>query len=67
MRVPWLLLALWVVLAAGCGGPTCEREPPLSYDNWGQAYMSTYCTGCHSSLAEGFDRREAPVGVDFNT
>ena len=54
-------------LMSGCEGPTCDREPPLTYENWGEAYISDFCVGCHSSLVEGAERRGATVGVDFNT
>jgi len=52
---------------AGCAGPPCDREPPLDWDNWGRAFMTDFCGGCHSVLYGEEDRDEAPLGVDFNT
>lgn len=68
-RVPWVLVALGLLpLLAGCGGADCDREPALSWDNFGRGYMETYCTGCHSVLLDtALERRDATFGVDFNT
>jgi len=63
----FLVVVLVGVAGLGCEGPSCDREPALTYENWGQAYLSTYCTGCHSALVEGEPRKGATVGVDFNT
>ena len=64
-----MLYALAVTaFMSGCEAPTCDdRDPPLTYENWGEAYISDFCVGCHSSLVEGAERRGATVGVDFNT
>ncbi len=61
-----LSLALGVVLLAGCEEPTCDREPPVTWENWGEAYIATFCVGCHSALLEGDERRGATPGVDLN-
>jgi hypothetical protein len=57
-----------------CGGPgsdsgdrSCDRDPPLRYDNFGQGFMGKHCAGCHSSLFEGPMRKGAPPGVDLDT
>jgi uncharacterized membrane protein len=55
------------LLLAACDGPVCDRDPPLDWDNWGEAFVSDFCLGCHSSLYAGVDRQDAPRGIDFNT
>ena len=61
-------------LLLGCSGGAddsaavdCDREPPLTFDNFGEAFLSKHCTGCHSVLHEGNLREGAPLGVDLNT
>lgn len=46
---------------------SCDRDPPLSYDNFGGAFLATHCIGCHSVLHEGALREGAPPGIDLNT
>lgn len=69
IRVPKLLLPIFLLL--GCAGEadtaSCDREPPLSYDSFGQSFMGKNCTGCHSSLLPSSHREGAPAGVDFDT
>jgi hypothetical protein len=64
--VKYVLLAV-ATLLAGCAEPSCDREPPLEWDSWGDAFLSDYCNGCHSVLLGEGDRQDAPIGVDFNT
>ena len=53
---PVLALALaGAILAAACGsglgdasGSTCPAEPTLTYANFGQAFMQSYCLACHA-------------------
>ena len=47
--------------------PDCDRNPPLSYHNFGKGYMDLHCNGCHSSLLPEFHRVGAPVSVSFDT
>lgn len=67
------LLLLLLLLACGesdgdsGGPPTCERQPPLSWDSFGQSFMSTHCAGCHSSLLPESLREGATVGVDLDS
>ena len=56
----------------GCGGATgspteATCDPRLTYDNFGQAFMTTYCTRCHSSEVAGGQRRGAPDDHDYDT
>ena len=39
----------------------------LTYDNFAAGFMTTYCTGCHSSALTGADRQGAPEGIDYDT
>lgn len=54
---------------------SCHPEPEidvcedsvLDWDSFGEPFVRSWCTGCHSaSLAEA-DRQGAPLGVDFDT
>lgn len=68
---------IWVLLLLACGADSgdsgtaytgaCDRSPPLSWDSFGQGFMSTHCAGCHSSLYPEGMREGAPVGVDLDT
>lgn len=61
-----------VLLLAGCGGGketgvTCPTGSTLTYQNFGQGFMSTYCLRCHNSALSGSARHDAPGDVNFNT
>lgn len=71
-----------VVFAIGHGDGCCAGEesvlgpsteavcPPtstLTYANFGQAFMTNYCTRCHSSTLTGAARNGAPEFHDFDT
>ena len=67
------VLPLLAVLV-GCGEEdadsaafTCDREPPLSYDNFGEGFMAKHCAGCHSSLQPEDLREGAPASVNLDT
>jgi mono/diheme cytochrome c family protein len=55
--VSFAALALALVLAAGCDDSTgitaadiaCPTTPTLTYANFGQATMNTYCNECHTT------------------
>jgi len=46
---------------------SCDREPALTFDNFGKSFLAKHCTGCHSVLQEGDLREGAPLGIDLNT
>lgn len=46
---------------------TCERDPALSWDNFGEGFFTRYCTSCHSSQLSGADRSGAPEAYNFET
>lgn len=52
------------------GPPTETPCPPtssLTYANFGQAFMMTYCTRCHDQALTGDARMGAPAYHDFDT
>lgn len=54
------------------GGRACPTGSVLTYENFGEPFMLSHCTGCHSSALDGSgpspgNRQGAPVGVDFDT
>jgi len=72
-----LACALALALAAGCtdpaplfGPPTESACPPgsaLTWGNFGQKFMTDYCTRCHDSALRGEARQGAPSFHDFDT
>ncbi|MEZ4450905.1 MAG: cytochrome c [Nannocystaceae bacterium] len=48
-------------------GSTCPSDSTLTWDNFGEAFMTQYCTRCHSSSLHGADRQGAPSDHNFNT
>jgi uncharacterized membrane protein len=56
----------------GCGegestGAACPTDNTLTYQNFGQAFMGTYCLRCHNEALTGSARNDAPNDVNFNT
>jgi uncharacterized membrane protein len=67
-------LALSTLLLTSCTEASdsadleCPKNSFLSYENFGDPFLLTWCTPCHSSyLTTVEDRQEAPLGVNFNT
>lgn len=70
---------LLLCLIAGCTdkptptGTTCADPDPvtgtttLTYDNFGQKFMTDYCINCHSSDLTHSQRNGAPIYHDFDT
>lgn len=48
-------------------GSTCPTDSTLTYDSFGQEFMESYCTRCHSSALEGVARNGAPDDHNFDT
>jgi uncharacterized membrane protein len=48
-------------------GATCPSTNPPNYENFGRAFMTNYCTRCHSSTLRGADRNGAAKGHDFDS
>lgn len=63
--------ALLTLLGCGGGKATGATCPPggttLTYSNFGQTFMGTYCLRCHNSALTGSARKDAPADVNFNT
>jgi cytochrome c5 len=63
----------------GCGGggaeeifgpptqSTCPTGSTLTFANFGQTFMTNYCTRCHSSELSGAARNGAPKFHDYET
>jgi uncharacterized membrane protein len=47
-------------------GASCPT-PAVTYADFGQAFMTSYCLVCHSTTKTGTQRQNAPRGVDFDT
>jgi uncharacterized membrane protein len=62
-----LLVLLVQLTSCASESVSCDRDPPLTYENFGEAFLTRNCTGCHSTLMTGDERNGAPVGCDFNT
>ena len=71
-----ILLSTFAVAAlavTGCdshGKPTGSVCPPtqtLTYENFGKAFMDTYCVDCHDSAKTGNARHGAPSFHDYDT
>lgn len=66
---------LFVLLLAACGpapaptGARCPDPDPmtLTWDSFGNTFMSTYCTMCHDSTLTRSQRNGAPLFHDFDT
>lgn len=63
-----VLLSLMGCAVGGADSDTtCDRLPPLSYDNFGAGLLELHCTGCHGSLVPTERREGAPSNVNFDT
>jgi len=70
-------LLLLSILLAACGstgtptatGAVCPDPDPmtLTYDNFGEQFMTDYCTMCHSRSLTRSQRNGAPLYHDFDT
>ncbi|MFL5347506.1 MAG: hypothetical protein ACJ8AT_22195 [Hyalangium sp.] len=72
--VPYLgaFAATALLTLAGCGGgkptgATCPTGSTLTYTNFGQNFMGTYCLRCHNEALTGSARQDAPADKNFNT
>ena len=46
---------------------TCPPTSTLTYANFGQTFMTNYCTRCHAATLTGEARMGAPAFHDFDT
>jgi len=63
---------LLVLLMAGCGEQEdtadtafCLDAPVLTWDNFGDGFMTQHCQSCHAS--ESPSRQDAPEDISFDT
>ncbi len=45
----------------------CPSGSDLTYENFGEPFLLTWCTGCHSSNLPASARENAPIAVNFDT
>ena len=50
----------------GVGAGVCG-DNTLTWDNFGQAFMLSWCTGCHNSQLPTAQRAGAPCGINFDS
>jgi hypothetical protein len=77
MRLPALCfigIAFGLVGCANSATPTpteavCPNPDPetLTYDSFGQQFMTTYCVSCHDSALKHAQRNGAPLYHDYDT
>jgi hypothetical protein len=48
-------------------GATCPPTSTLTYQSFGQQFMTDYCVKCHDSQKTGDDRNGATIDHDFDT
>jgi cytochrome c5 len=48
-------------------GADCPDGSTLTYESFGQKFMSDYCLRCHSSSVKGADRKGAPADHNFDS
>jgi cytochrome c5 len=44
----------------------CKQGTRLTYENYGSAFMTRYCSSCHSDQIAGKERGGAPVAANFD-
>jgi uncharacterized membrane protein len=65
------ILGALIAVATACTdsgsptGSTCPTTDPPTYATFGQTFMTTYCTSCHS--ANSTNRHDAPNDMNFDT
>lgn len=52
--------------AASTGVDACA-DSVVTWDNFGESFVLTWCTGCHHSALPSADRACAPCAVNFDT
>ncbi|HEY8377484.1 MAG TPA: hypothetical protein VIK91_13405 [Nannocystis sp.] len=69
----WMTVILALTLAPACegeeeatpSGAVCPNDSTLMWENFGQAFMTTYCTRCHATTLTGAARQGAPGDHNF--
>lgn len=66
--IPLLLLALACEDAgddSGAADPLCQDAPVVTWEYWGQGFLTESCQSCHAATA--VDRNGAPTSITFDT
>lgn len=71
MKTRYLTL-IPLLMAVSIGGlllpfPGAAKAEELTYENFGQAFITQNCLGCHHSAQSGITRFGAPEGINFDT
>lgn len=48
-------------------GTACPPSSTLTWENFGEEFMTSYCTRCHSSKLACGERNDAPLDHDFDS
>jgi len=65
-----VLFALGVLGMSGCGAdelPAECEDSALTYETFGEPFLTSWCRGCHSRDLPEEMRQLAPLDVNFNT
>lgn len=44
----------------------CPSDSVLTWENFGQPYVTSWCTSCHSSALDEEHRAQAPLDINFD-
>ena len=44
----------------------CPDDSELTYENFGEGFMLSWCNGCHSSVMPEGERQDAPLASNFD-
>ena len=77
LRFRWSLLLSVMFAVGGCedehehdgpaSGADCKEGSTLTWDSFGQKFVTDYCTRCHSTALAGAARAGAPSDHNFDS
>jgi len=80
LRIAWLWVACLVGACTSAAEPLdpdgpwhalaqrpCPEENFLTWENFGDPFFRSWCTGCHASTLSEESRREAPLELNFDS
>lgn len=53
--------------ASKASGAECPDAQTLDWENFGETFVTDYCTSCHSTSLTGAARNGAPTGIDYDS